>query len=248
MKTLIIDIETSPNLAHVWSLWNQNVGLAQLRESTRVISFAAKWYGDKKVLFYSDHHDGHEAMIERAHVLLDEADAIVHFNGKSFDMKHLKREFAEAGMLPPSPWRDIDLLLAVKKQFRFPSNKLQYVSTALGLEGKVQHSGHDLWVRCLAGDEKAWAVMRKYNKQDVVLTEKLYDRLLPWIDAHPHRGLFTDGETPVCGNCGSDQLQRRGYAVTLMSTYPRYQCQKCGRWSRGQSRSKAVDVRPVAGN
>ncbi len=54
MKILTIDIETSPNLAHVWGLWNQNVGLPQLLEPTQMISFAAKWYETKSVQFYSD--------------------------------------------------------------------------------------------------------------------------------------------------------------------------------------------------
>jgi len=64
-----IDIETSPNVAHVWGLFKQTVSLNQLMESGQVISFAFKWHGDKRVLFFSDHHNGHEAMIQAAHDL-----------------------------------------------------------------------------------------------------------------------------------------------------------------------------------
>ena len=43
MKTLTLDIETAPQVAHVWGLWQQNVGLPQLLESGYVMCFAAKW-------------------------------------------------------------------------------------------------------------------------------------------------------------------------------------------------------------
>lgn len=243
MRILTLDLETSPNIAHVWGLWQQNVSLNQLMESTQVISWAGKWYGDKKVEFWSEFHHGKEAMLERAHAVLDEADAVVGFNHKSFDMKHLRREFAEQGWLPPSPWKDIDLLAVVKANFRFPSNKLQYVSTALGLKGKVQHSGHDLWVRCMAGEETAWATMRRYNKQDVVLTEQLYEKLLPWIHNHPSVAL--DNGVDGCNRCGSTNLQRRGFDTTSLGKFQRYQCQDCGGWLRGGKREEFVDLRGV---
>ena len=243
-RILVLDIETSPNVAHVWGLWQQNVSLSQLLESTQVISFAAKWHGAKPVFFYSDFHDSHDVMVAKAHELMDEADAIIHYNGTTFDIPHLKREFVKAGLTPPSPHKDIDLLRVVKKQFRLPSNKLQYVSTYLGLKGKVAHTGHEMWVKCMAGDAKAWQLFKKYNKGDVTLTEELYDVLLPWISSHPHRGLWT-GERESCQRCGSTQLQRRGEARTLLGVYPRLHCQGCGSWSRGAVREAAVTARAI---
>jgi hypothetical protein len=97
VKLLTLDIETSPNLAYVWALFDQNVGLNQLVEVGSVICFAAKWYGEKKIHYHSDHHDGHEAMVAAAWNLIDEADAVIHYNGKAFDIKHLNREFVLAG-------------------------------------------------------------------------------------------------------------------------------------------------------
>lgn len=245
-KILTLDIETSPNLAHVWSLWNVNVGLSQLRDSGQVISFAAKWFGDRKVFFHSDFHDGHPAMVRAAHALLDEADVLVHYNGNTFDIPHLNAEFARAGMTPPSPYKQVDLLRVVKSNFRFPSNKLQYVSTALGLEGKLQHAGHELWVKCMADDPKAWNIMRRYNKQDVVLTEKLYEKLLPWAGGHPHTGLYAvDGARECCARCGSEDLERRGFAYTPLGKFQQYRCKGCGGWSRGGKRLEAVTLRAV---
>lgn len=244
-KILTIDIETSPNLAHVWGLWNQNVSLNQLMESGQVIAFASKWYGKAAVEFRSDFHDGHAEMVDRAHALLDEADIVVHYNGTKFDLPHLRREFLGRRQPAYSPVAEVDLLKVAKTRFRFPSNKLDYVSQFVGLEGKFKHSGHELWVRCMAGDPKAWAEMRRYNKQDVVLTEQLYDILRPYMKTHPHMGLYGP-EAAVCGRCGSGDIIRQGFAYTPLGKFQQYQCKGCGSWSRGGKRLDGVDLRPVA--
>jgi len=233
MRILILDIETKPNLAYVWGLWNQNVGINQIAETGSVISFAAKWYDSKQVLFYSDFHDGHSEMIRQAWQLIDDADAVVHYNGKSFDMKHLNAEFVVEGLAPPSPHTDIDLLSTVKQRFRFPSNKLQFVSQQLGLGSKVQHDGFDLWLACMRNEEKAWNIMRRYNKQDVVLTETLYKRLLPWMKSHPNRTVIDEHEA-ACTRCASKDYQRRGYQITATTKYQRYQCNTCKSYFRSR--------------
>lgn len=245
-KILVLDLESSPNVADVWSLWNTNVSLAQLRESGQVIGVGAKWYGAKKVEFFSDFHGGHDNMVSRTWELIDQADAVIHYNGTTFDMPYLNSEFLKAGLTPPSPYQQIDLLKTVKRVFRFPSNKLQYVSTFVGLSGKMPHEGHSLWVKCMAGDPKAWSTMRAYCRQDVVTTEQLYDALLPWLNPHPHLGLYlADGEDH-CAKCMSTDLEKRGYAFTALSKYQQYRCRQCGAWSRGAKALDRLDIRPVS--
>ncbi len=232
MKILLLDLETSPNLAYVWGLWNQNVAINQLVSSTEVICFGAQWYGQNKVYFRSIHHDGKKAMLEEIHKLLDEADAVVGWNSAGFDMKHLRREFVENDMLPPSPTKDIDLMLVAKKQFRFPSNKLDYVAQKLEIGQKVQHSGFDLWVKCMAGESKAWAEMKRYQVQDVKLLVELYEKFLPWITTHPNRALI-DGRPDACINCGGTSIYSHGFHVTGAGKYRRFRCIDCGKWMRG---------------
>jgi len=231
-RILTFDIETSPNISFTWGLWQQNVSLSQLVKSGEVISFAAKWYGEKKIYFHSVHHDGKEAMLGAAYDYLNEADIVVHYNGKTFDVPWFNAEFVRQGWSPPSPYAQVDLLQTVRSNFRFPSKKLDYVSQELGLGAKTSHTGFQLWVDCMEGKEKAWNLMRKYNRQDVALTEKLYDRLKPWIKNHPHAGLFS-GEDHGCVQCGGMRLAKRGTARTASSVYQRYQCSDCGRWQRG---------------
>lgn len=181
MKTLYLDIETTPIKAYVWGLWDQNVSIDQIIEPTTMLCFGARWGGTKKVIFKSVHHDGYKVMLEELHALMEEADVLVGWNSAAFDHKHINREFLENGFTPPSPVKDLDLMSIVKANFQFPSNKLDYVAQKLGVGAKVKHSGFKLWINCMAGDPKAWAEMKKYQIQDVNLLIDLYDILLPWF-------------------------------------------------------------------
>lgn len=239
MRTLVWDIETAPNTAHVWGLWDQSVGLPQLLESGYVLCFAAKWVGEDKVHF----HKG-PSLVAAAHRLLDKADAVVSFNGISFDHKWMQSEFVRAELTPPSPFTHIDLLRVVKANFRFPSNKLEYVASELLGKGKQGTGGHATWIGCMAGDPKAWARMREYNIADVLLTERLYQRLLPWIKL-PNPALYGDAQPGdiTCPQCGSNNCRKRGISYTQLSSYQRYRCDDCGRYSRGKNRLEGVNAR-----
>lgn len=245
MKILAIDIETTPNLAYFFGkLYDQRFGLNQVVDQTRMLCFAASWVGEKKVHFYSVHHDGEEAMVKAAHDLLSEADAALHYNGVSFDTKHLNTEFFRAGLGPPEPFAEIDLMRTVKRKFNLTSNKLDNVAVELlGLKGKLQTGGFDLWLGCMSGDEKAWRKMKRYNVQDVVLLEQAYERFLPWIPNHPNRRLYNDGAG--CPRCGApeDQLQSRGYRTTGVSKLRNLQCQSCKGWSYPTVREDGTKIR-----
>jgi DNA polymerase elongation subunit (family B) len=243
LRILTLDIETRPHLAHVWALWDQNIGLSQLVEAGTVICFAAKWHGQPKVEFYSDHHDGHDVMVRKAWELVDKADAIVTYNGRAFDLKHLGREWLLAGLTPPASHRDIDLLTVARGRFKFASNKLDYVTRELGLGGKVKHDGFDLWVRCMADDPKAWSMMKRYCVGDVKLTEQVYDRFLPWINNHPNRALFDPDVKGGCPRCGSMEYQMRGTLPKQTGVYRRYRCSQCGGYWLGTHAVERVHTR-----
>lgn len=245
-RTLVLDIETAPAKVWIWGLYNQNIGLPQIIEPTRMICFAAKWTDAKRTMFFSEWDHGHEGMVNAAYELLTEADMVVTFNGDRFDLPHLNREFAEWGHQRPAPYQSIDLYKATRKQMRFLSHKMAHITERLELTEKLKHEGFELWTKVLAGDPKAQRQMRAYNKRDVTVTEDLYFELLPWIDNHPNLALFVDKDVfgrALCPRCASPLLQRRGFAVTRVSKYQRYQCTACGAWSRDGKRVEGVDVR-----
>jgi len=234
-KILLLDIETKPMTAVVWGLFDQNISPNHIVDSAGVLCYAYKWLGQKGVTFDSVHQSKPKEMLKGIHNAINEADAIITYNGRRFDLPVLNREFLLNGFLPTSKHKDIDLLQTMRRKFKFSSNKLDFICQSLGLGKKTEHTGMQLWLDCIAGDPKAWKLMEKYNKNDVIIMESLYYKVLPWISNNINHNLFTQEE--VCPSCGGKHLQKRGTAVSTVGTYQRYQCRDCGSWSQG---TKAV--------
>ena len=234
-RILTLDIESRPMLSYHWGLWDQNISIAQIVHQGGLLCFAAKWLGGKEILFFSEHEHGYQPMLEAAYNLLSEADIVIGYNSDRYDFKKLNNAFMLAGMTPPKPFKSIDLIKTNKNRFDLPSRKLDYLAQQSGVGAKVKHQGFDLWIDCIAGDAKAWALMEKYNRQDVVITERAYLRLLPWITNAPHHGMFTqDGHS--CPYCGSKNLKRDGITRTNVQSYQLYECLNCHGWVRGTTK------------
>ena len=166
--------------------------------------------------------------------LLDKADVVIAHNGDSFDIKKTNTRFAIHGMKPPSPYKSIDTKKLAKKYFKFDSNKLDDLGMYLSVGKKLSAGGFATWKGCMQGDKKSWKRMVDYNKQDVVLLEKVYLALRPWMTNHPNINIL-DERLGACPTCGSDKVQKRGWAITPVNRKQRYHCQNCGRWSMGRS-------------
>lgn len=231
MKILLLDIETAPNLVYVFQLYDQNVSIDQIESPDYILCWAAKWYGDTEVFEAGLNTHSQKAMIRAMWKLLDEADAVVHYNGTKFDIPWLNREFLEVGLTPPSPFKEIDLVRTVKRRFRFPSYKLDFVCQKLKLGKKIKTT-FELWHGCIKGLKESWDLMRRYNVNDVILLEKLYVKLLPWIVHHANHSIHNAEDALCCPNCGSTHLVKRGFYRTEASEYQRYKCVDCGKWLR----------------
>jgi hypothetical protein len=234
-RILFLDIETRPATALVWGLFDINVALNQIVDPGGTMCFGAMWGGTRKMLFYSDWQHGHVGMVEAAHKLFSEADAIVTYNGDRFDIPKLQGEFLQAGFPPPPPVTSIDVYKAVKK-LGLLSNKLAFVGPLLTGDEKLKHEGMELWTKVMAGCPKAQRKMQRYCSQDVRLLERVYERVKPYIRNHPHMGSTAP---EACGACGSHNTQRRGYSRTKAMKTQRVQCMDCGSWQSGQ-RTKAA--------
>jgi len=227
MKILCYDLETQPTLAYVWSAWKQNVAPIQVVDHGKVITWSAKWVGEKKIYFGAEWDMKEGDFIERLHSMMDEADAVLTYNGDGFDQKVLNTELMKRRLPPCAPAKSIDMYKVVKQRFRLFHSRMETVAEALGLEGKTETGGFELWKGVMEGDKKARNLMEKYNKQDIVVLENIYHELKGWIKNHP-----TDGSVGACPNCGGHHFQRRGVHRTKVNVYQRYQCQDCGSWHR----------------
>ena len=239
-KIVVVDIETRPSEVYAWALFDQTIGINQIIRPGGTIMVAAQWLGEKKVTVKSewDAGGGYEGMMRWAHSVYDEADYVVTFNGARFDNGHLRAAWAELGLAPPSPWRDLDLYRTVKK-FNWPSRKLAFVCQQLGLDLKTDPGGFSTWVDILTGEGKrrddARRRMAKYCSNDVRITTQLFERLRPWIDGLNLPLYGDEEESMACNRCGSDDVHRRGFAYTTTTRYRRFNCQACGGWMRSRT-------------
>lgn len=251
MKLLTLDIEMAPNIVHRWQLYgNDSTALSQLIVPQEMMCAAWKWYDDSRTQFCVApkyfHFVEDKWPIEALWEAVDTADTIITYNGKKFDIPRLNTAFLEHGLTPPRPYAQIDLYQVAKKEFGFPSNKLDYITNRLLGHGKVSHHGHDLWVEAMMGDPEAWALMEEYNREDVVITEELYDYIKGWIPSHPNILLYDENpEAKACPTCGSLDYQRRGMRQLATGVYQQYQCQNpaCMRWFRDIKRTTGATVR-----
>ncbi len=229
-------------LGYVWSLWDQNLGLNQVTNDWHVLSWAARWLDDPagKVMYkdqrkaknISDDKDILKSIWE----LLDEADIVIGQNSKQFDVKKLNARFIANGFQPPSSFKQIDTLQIAKRHFAFTSNKLEYMSEKLCTKyKKLKHKkfpGFELWSECLKGNTEAWDEMKKYNIHDVLATEELYKKLIPW-DSTINFALYEEKAISKC-SCGGTDFRSRGYYYTAAGKYQRSKCNKCGAETRSK--------------
>jgi RNase H-like protein len=222
-KVLLYDIETFPNVAFVWGKYEQDV-IAYQSEGY-MLTWSAKWLGGKQITRGLCDYKNKKQLVTDLHKLISEADIIVAHNGDRFDVRKMNTEFIAHGLNPPEPYKTVDTKKVAKRYFAFNSNKLDDLGAFLKVGRKVKHPGFELWLGCEQGDKASWNLMKKYNKQDVLLLEKIYLKLRPWMTSHPYQG-------GLCDSCGGDHLQRRGVAVTKSKKLQRWQCLDCGAWSQ----------------
>ena len=226
-RLLFIDIETSPIIGYTWGLYEQNV-IERIKTFT-ILSVAYKWFNERTQVLACDSMTEKE-LLKKTQMLLSAADIVIAHNGDSFDIKKLNARFIINKIPLPSPYRTIDTKKAAKAIGAFDSNSLNNLGIDLDEGEKIKHRGFDMWLGCMAGIQKDWNYMKRYNKRDVDLLKKVYLRLRPSIKNHPSLAAYLSDKS--CPKCGSNRIQERGIMVTQTMHYQRYQCQNCGGWSK----------------
>lgn len=251
-RILVADVETAPLEGYFWKIFDENIALNQLSEDWCLLSYAAKWVGEKKVMYADTGGRGKAKVRDDRKIarelreLLDEADVVVGHNAKRFDVKKINSRLLFHDIEPYSPIRVIDTYQVAKSKFGEASNKLEFLAAKYTKTPKDSHRefpGFHLWRACLEDNPKAWKQMRTYNPQDVVATENVYRRFLPWITNHPNVATYIEDDEPRCTRCESVSIQRRGYIYSQQGKYPRFQCNTCKGWMRGKSQQLHHSVR-----
>lgn len=241
MRVLLYDIECTANIGDTWAKWQTDV--IHFRRDWYMLCFAFKWLDEKKTYVYAlpdfatyrkDQTDDTELM-QKLRDLMDEADIVVGHNSNAFDNKMSQTRMIVNDIPPPSPYKQLDTKVIAKRAFRFTSNKLDDLARFFNIPGKLETGGYGLWLGCENNDPKAWAKMKKYNRQDVVLLEQVYKKMIPWTANHPPMNTDVDA-CPRCGTLG--RMVKRGFQYTKTNTYQRVRCGKCKGWSRMRNAEK----------
>lgn len=242
-KIIVFDIETIPNLAkalEVWPRLSDYPGKTMKATITSVACVGYKQLGEKKVhcvnawdfsRWKRDVNDDKSVLLKIYSVLKD-ADAVITHNGKRFDWKFLQTRFLMHGMPPLKKTPHIDTVQLARSNIFAFSNRLGDLGKMLLSEEKLAHDGWQLWVDTYNKKPDALKKMSDYCIQDVLLLEKLYEKLKPFAKNIPNFNIFDKESGHCCPSCGSKKFHKRGTHLTKVKTYQRYQCQKCASWFR----------------
>ena len=240
MKVLLLDIETAPNKAYIWSLWRECRSANFLTDNWFIMCWCAKWLDKKEIMHASVHQSStykikpecDKEILLKLKPLLEEADIVIAHNGEQFDCKKIRTRFIINNIPPASPYKVIDTLKAARANFAFTSNRLNDLAKFMNVGKKMDTGGFDLWKDCLDGKKSAWDKMVKYCKHDVELLEKVYLKMRPFIKQHPNCSTYLSTAKPCCPKCGSYKIWYQGYAYTAAGKFRRFQCTDCGGWGK----------------
>lgn len=235
MKILTFDIETSPIIIPTFGLYGEKTGNHKdILQDWFVISVAWKWLDKKKVeavsiiddmnRFTQDNYDDFH-VVSTFHAVLMEADIIVGHNIQSFDWKKLNSRFIKHGLQPVPKKKMADTYRIAKREFNFTSNRLDYIAEFLGVGGKMD-TPKGMWIEVMRGNTDAIKTMVKYNKQDVIISEKVYLALRPYDTKTVN--LRIDNPDIGCPKCGSDDFQLAGTRLLTTGRSQQYRCNDCG--------------------
>lgn len=233
--TILYDIETLPNLVRTWRKWEQNV--IWYERYGYIWSISWKYLGDKKVyhknitdfpLYKKDKYSDEE-LVKFIWKLFDSSVIRIAHNGNAFDYKTIMGRFIHYKLKPPTPGKNIDTKLLYKMYLNEDSNSLKDICLKHNLPHKLETGGEELWRLCEQGDKKSIKKMEVYNNGDVVALEAAYKLVLPYVTNHPNIALMNEDKV-ACPNCGSKNVQKRGFNFSRTNKSQRWQCCDCGSW------------------
>lgn len=232
LKTLIYDIETSPCLGWFWRSGKQVVGAHQIRRPGKIICISYRfthWPKGKIKNLRWDHKQSDKKMVLRFADIANKADIIVGHNGDGFDKKWLNTRLAYYEQPTLRHLVTEDTLKQSRQQFNLPSHRLDFLCKYFKIGGKLS-TATGLWERVVFdNDKESLQQMVDYCDQDVLILDKLYKRIYPYVN-HKINMAVVKGNPESCPDCGKSEIQKRGFTYTRAGKFQRYSCTSCGHW------------------
>lgn len=258
-RTIALDVEMSFNVSYHYDQWGTNIPWTHIKQRQFMISAAWQWIGQDDIYsvsvlddpkrFKKDHTDDYH-VIKTLKEEIKNADAVIAYNGRKFDVKEINTGFVKHDLGPSHDYVILDPIQIARSKFRFKGgNSLANLCDFLELDvqkGKVELSD---WIGATEGNEASINKIVKYNKNDIPPMVGVWDKIKAYAPAKinmNHWAQFdqkTGEPFDICPGCGSPNLERRGFALTRAGKFQRYQCKTCGQWSRGKKNIRGVNIR-----
>jgi DNA polymerase elongation subunit (family B) len=232
-RILIFDVELSDMLVRTYSLRNDYISPNNIVKDWFFLSYAAKFWKEDK-FFYLDNRyaldtSDDRQIVEGLHHLLESADIVVGHNMKSFDLKKLNARILFYNLPPIKDVRVIDTLKILRRIAAITSNSLDYIGKYLNLKNRKSNhgkfAGKSLFDECMKGNFDAWVECELYNKQDCVVTEELFEYLMPH-DKSINFQSFT--QQRIC-SCGSKEFKKNGFKHSPTGVFQMFICIQCSK-------------------
>ena len=243
MKRLIADIENSPNLGYFFQLgYKETIHYNQLLKERAIICICAKYEGEKKLYRFIWKKNWNDERVLSGFAKLGKAsDELVFHNGDKFDLPMMRARAIRYGIDFSFPIVAHDTLKIARSQFKFNSNRLDYLAQYLGVGGKISTGGFELWQEVCTNNEirrglglptvpqkqinNALKKMVRYCDNDVIILEKVWNKLKPYAK-HKSSVAETRVRCPECNGICAKQRTRvkaSGHKTAVMK------CNKCGK-------------------
>lgn len=228
IKRLFFDIETSPNIGLFWRPgFNLTITHENIINERKIICICYKWAGEKKVhsLQWNKNQDD-KKMLEDFLPIMKEADEVVGHNCDRFDITWIRTRCIKHGIPMMPDYISIDTLKKASGRFNFNSNQLDYIAQYLGVGQKIK-TEYALWKSVLLdNDAKALKKMVDYCKRDVVILERVWDKMNPYIK--PKTSIAT--HVNDCPECGKETRVVKHRITANGYKRVQYQCKSCGKY------------------
>lgn len=232
-KRLYFDLETSPNIGLFWSSgYKQKIDYQNIIKERAIICICYKWEDENQVHSLNwDKNQSDKKLLQEFVKIANEADELVGHNGDKFDLPWVRTRclFHRIDLFPK--YTTIDTLKLSRRQFRFNSNRLDYIASFLGIGKKIK-TDFNLWKDIVLHKcDKSMSKMIDYCKQDVKLLEQVHKELRAHDTPKTHFGVLQTGDKRTCPECASNNIVIRKTRITALGTKQiQYQCKDCGKY------------------
>lgn len=181
-RIIFFDLEVSPNVVLSWRIGRKvSLSMDDIIKERAIMCVCWKFEGNDTVysLQWKDGDD--KELLEKFAKIADNCDILCGHNGDNFDIKWLRTRCLYHGIQLSPKFHTIDTLKAAKSGFLFNSNKLDYIGQFLKLGRKIP-TQYEMWKKILLlNDKKTLDAMVTYCKGDVLLLEKVYNKMKSYM-------------------------------------------------------------------